>query len=302
LKSISHQVLIIADDLTGACDAAAPFASRALPSRVAAYSTGTRDLGEPHITDRMQTVATAAGDARVIFKKIDSTLRGSIRAEIQAAMKVFQRTRAIVTPAFPDLGRTVKGGRLYVNRVNTGKTGGVDLLDAETNRDLDKIVSAAIRDDRQVLWAGSGGLAAALARYLYGEQKSRSAPRIDGAIIFCIGSDHPATVAQLAELHRLCSDAMVLPIHRGQTTPAEIRHALTGAAGVFLTGGDTAAKVLDAIGVDSIVIRHEMATGVPWGILRGGMLDGRVVVTKSGGFGGPDTLVQVADFCSRRKP
>ena len=252
----------------------------------------------------MQDVADmvgGAGEARVIFKKIDSTLRGNIRAEIEAAMKVFQRSRAIVTPAFPDLGRTVKGGCLYVNGVNTGKTGGVDLLDAETNQDLDKIVSAAMRDARQVLWAGSGGLAGALARRLYGEQKRRSAPRTEGAIIYCIGSDHPATLAQLTELQRRCSDAMVVPIHRARTTPEEIRRALAGAAAVFLTGGDTAAKVLDAIGAQRIVIRQEIATGVPWGVLRGGILDGRVVVTKSGGFGGPDTLIQVADFCLRHR-
>jgi uncharacterized protein YgbK (DUF1537 family) len=301
LKSISHEVLIIADDLTGACDAAAPFASRALPCKVVAYSTETRDLGEAHIGARMQDVAIAAGGARVVFKKIDSTLRGNIRAEIEAAMKVFQRSRAIVTPAFPDLGRTVKGGCLYVNGVNTGKTGGVDLLNAETNQDLDEIVSAAMRDARQVLWAGSGGLAGALARRLCGEQKRRSAPRIEGAIIYCIGSDHPATLAQLAELQRRCSDAMVVPIHRSLTTPAEIRGALDGAGAVYITGGDTATKVLDAIAVQSIVIRQEIATGVPWGVLRGGMLDGRVVVTKSGGFGGPDTLVQVADFCLRHR-
>lgn len=304
LQSIS-QVLIVADDLTGACDAAVPFAPATVWLRafavgnglppVNSISTESRDLPESEIFSRMRAVAQAAPRADLIFKKIDSTLRGNIPAEIRAAMEAFACAAAVITPAFPDMGRTVRDGHLFVNGV-VAKPAGPGVLDASTNEDLDRIVETGLAHSGRVLWAGSAGLASALARRLFGTPKTIAPPRMDGPLAFCIGSDHPATLAQQAELARHCPNARILPIRRGETSPAEIRTALDGTAALFLTGGDTASMVLGAIGVQSIGIRSEAVTGVPWGLLSGGMLDGRPVVTKSGGFGGPDTLVRVADF------
>jgi len=47
--------------------------------------------------------------------------------------------------------------------------------------------------------------------------------------------------------------------------------------------------------VAAIELGQEVAAGIPAGILRGGMLEGRPVVTKSGGFGVPEALIKVAD-------
>jgi uncharacterized protein YgbK (DUF1537 family) len=65
---------------------------------------------------------------------------------------------------------------------------------------------------------------------------------------------------------------------------------------LFITGGDTATAVLRAVDARSIEIRGEVLTGVPWGMLSGGLFDGCPVVTKSGGFGAPDTMVRVANY------
>ncbi len=46
------------------------------------------------------------------FKKIDSTLRGPVGAEIQAAMTAAGASIAIVAPAFPAMGRIVERGTL----------------------------------------------------------------------------------------------------------------------------------------------------------------------------------------------
>jgi uncharacterized protein YgbK (DUF1537 family) len=54
--------------------------------------------------------------ASFVYKKIDSTLRGPVAAELDAFVKVLglsPRETAVV-PAFPALGRTVRGGRLFV--------------------------------------------------------------------------------------------------------------------------------------------------------------------------------------------
>jgi uncharacterized protein YgbK (DUF1537 family) len=297
LKSISHDILIVADDLTGACDAAVPFASvgSAVAARVYACSTESRDLDEAAMIASMERIARAAPRARLIFKKIDSVLRGNVQAEIDAASKTFACVSAVITPAFPQMGRTVRNGYLHVDGVPFRQVD-QSYLEADTDQDLDEIVAAGLKREGCVLWAGSAGLAKALARKLYGEPQPVEAPAIDGQIAFCIGSDHSATQQQLQELNRLRPNARIVPIRRGQTTARHIRNELAGAAALFITGGDTASSVLQAVGARSIVLKHEALTGVPWGMLSGGIFDGCPVVTKSGGFGAPDTLVKVADF------
>jgi len=349
--------VIVADDLTGACDAAGPFAARGARCIVllrsgapagwdiTAFSTESRDLDDGEMRRRMEAVASGASGATVagqcglgfeetlstesrdlddalmrrrmeavasvasvasvagqcdlVFKKIDSTLRGNVGAEILACMAAFGRRFAVVTPAFPDMGRTVLGGYLHVDGVKCTTQAGMKLLDAVENADLDRIVADNWQLPGPVLWAGSAGLASALARRLYGPPRPPIPPAIDGRLVFCIGSDHPATLAQVRELSR---EAAILPILRGRTTADEIRHGLRGAGALFVTGGDTASLVLAAIGAESIAIRHEIVTGVPWGVLSGGNFDGCPVVTKSGGFGAPDALLRVAEFFRCHKP
>jgi uncharacterized protein YgbK (DUF1537 family) len=70
--------------------------------------------------------------------------------------------------------------------------------------------------------------------------------------------------------------------------------------GLILTGGDTASFVLRALQATSIRLAGEVARGVPWGFVEGGMAHGCVVVTKSGGFGEREALVQAFEFCERR--
>lgn len=231
LESTPLSVLIVADDLTGACDAAAPFACRGAgrPSSVRAVSTESRDLAEPECVRRLEALAERAASADILFKKIDSTLRGNVHAEIRAAMHAFHCECAIVTPAFPEMGRTVKNNWLFLHG-QPAKTAGENVLDAETDQDLDRIVEEGLCAKGRVLWAGSAGLAAALARRLYGPPVARSIPMIEGPIALCIGSNHPVTLAQQAELERCQPDVWVVPVPV-QRTPAsaqQIREALRG--------------------------------------------------------------------------
>jgi uncharacterized protein YgbK (DUF1537 family) len=42
-----------------------------------------------------------------------------------------------------------------------------------------------------------------------------------------------------------------------------------------------------ALEAHSFILQGELAPGIPWGLVQGGDAHGCVVVTKSGGFGGP---------------
>jgi uncharacterized protein YgbK (DUF1537 family) len=67
-------------------------------------------------------------------------------------------------------------------------------------------------------------------------------------------------------------------------------------AGLVLTGGATATAVCRALGIDSLEIEAELAPGIPAGRVVGGRWAGLGVVTKAGGFGREDVLVQAIAY------
>ena len=364
-KSVSIDCLLVADDLTGACDAAVHFAIRGLRpatvvvargtkaagARVLAVSTESRDLAPAEI---LRALAAAAAEFPVdcaarVFKKIDSTLRGNTGLEIAATLESFDCDAAVVCPAFPRMHRVVEGGFLRVTSAPefapvdvAGRLGrqtghGYEQtrpdnvaailsagacfvsVDASCDHDLDCIAAAILPMGRRILWAGSAGLASALARCLGGESAPQPAPARAGAALFCIGSDHGVTLAQQGALlaerpsvlldcqaatRESISDALgrgkpvILRIPRGVVSVEQVRERITGvaAAALVLSGGDTASLVCRAAGVQRIELCDEIVPGVPRGILHGGVFDGIPVATKSGGFGRSDALIKIAEF------
>lgn len=133
---------IVADDLTGACDTGAVFAQAGFPTRVLldpAYMEGSLGIAEKgvlvvttesrHLPDgeAARSVERAlSGLPRVsngqIYKKIDSTLRGQPGSELAALMRSLKLERALVAPAFPAQGRTVRDGHLLVNGARLEET------------------------------------------------------------------------------------------------------------------------------------------------------------------------------------
>jgi uncharacterized protein YgbK (DUF1537 family) len=60
---------------------------------------------------------------------------------------------------------------------------------------------------------------------------------------------------------------------------------------VILAGGATARLVCERIGAHGVHLNGELAPGIPFGRLIGGIWDQVPVVTKAGGFGVPSTLL-----------
>lgn len=112
---------IIASDLTGAMDTGAAFAESSHDTivlltleRVAAASnvvlvTDSAAVAPAEAYARVRRAA-ALLSGRLLFKKMDSTLRGNIGPELRAVLDEADTAKAIVCPALPRQGRTVRGG------------------------------------------------------------------------------------------------------------------------------------------------------------------------------------------------
>jgi uncharacterized protein YgbK (DUF1537 family) len=66
--------------------------------------------------------------------------------------------------------------------------------------------------------------------------------------------------------------------------------------GIVLTGGDTAIKTLNSLNINGIRVKDEILHGIPFGFLNDDKYMDMIVVTKAGGFGGEDALVQILNF------
>ena len=121
----SVDVAIIADDLTGAADSGVQLARSGYRTAVAfqgspvppaedldavSVDTDSRPLPTGFAAKRVAEAGHATREARVVYKKIDSTLRGPIAAEVSAAIGATRRRTALVAPAFPSAGRTTEDG------------------------------------------------------------------------------------------------------------------------------------------------------------------------------------------------
>jgi uncharacterized protein YgbK (DUF1537 family) len=118
-------IAIIADDLTGAADSGVQLARAGYRTAVVfqgssppaedgldavSVDTDSRPLPAGFAAERVVEAAHAVRDSRVVYKKLDSTLRGPVAAEIAAALEATGREAAVVAPALPAAGRTTVGG------------------------------------------------------------------------------------------------------------------------------------------------------------------------------------------------
>ena len=123
-------VAIIADDLTGAADSGVQLVHSGYRTAVAfrgapvppgngldavAVDTDSRFLPAGFAAKRVVETGHALRESRIVYKKIDSTLRGPIGAELSAALAVTRRKKALVAPAFPSAGRETRGGKQLVH-------------------------------------------------------------------------------------------------------------------------------------------------------------------------------------------
>lgn len=124
--------LIIADDFTGANDTGVQlrrrglqtsviFAGKKLPAGDACIVIDTESRSLP--AEKSISSIKLACDGldfnryKYVIKKVDSTLRGNIAAEVSALDNFYKPNLVVFAPALPALGRTTENGVHCLNRV-----------------------------------------------------------------------------------------------------------------------------------------------------------------------------------------
>jgi len=234
----------LADDLSGALDAAAAFhhAGRRVtialstdtwpeagPDDVVGFTTETRNA-PPEAAARAVMRAIERGrerGGRLLYKKIDSTLRGPVAAEVAALMAALPEVRVLFAPANPRVERSVRDGRLLVRGVPVAETEfgrdpvcpvressirallgvtaneRVDIPDTATEADLQAAVARMDAAGSPWVPVGSGALArpvAAREAVVTRPGNAGNSTPATGPILMIGGSAHPGNRAQAARL------------------------------------------------------------------------------------------------------
>lgn len=146
-------VLALADDLSGAAETACALGGPVRLSLTAAdvaenpaahdlvVDLDTRHLPTAEAAYAVRTAlrAAQAGPPRLLYKKVDSQLRGHLAAE--AAAYAEGADAVVVAPALPAAGRTVTGGVVHVNGVPLHRTDGWRAERAAAPRSLPEALS-----------------------------------------------------------------------------------------------------------------------------------------------------------------
>jgi uncharacterized protein YgbK (DUF1537 family) len=274
----------LADDLSGALEVAAAFhqaGRRAVvtwspqawrasaPDEVVGFTTETRNVA-PELAAAAVSEALAQGQARggrLLFKKIDSTLRGPVAAELAALTAALPATTVLFTPANPHAGRTVRDGVLLVNGVPVADSdfgrdpvnpvtdssirrvvplaarARVIALDAGSDEDLSRALSAREQAGDSWVAVGSGALARLLAaRFAAGTEQEVRPVVPPSPTLFVCGSAHPVNRTQAAKLARERGAAVVA------VSPGEPDAAMREVSATLKAGGVAALQLAERQG------------------------------------------------------
>lgn len=312
--------MVAADDRTGAFEVAALFAQVVGPVTVtvgdAPDASGVVDLGSRSLASGDAAERAAAIDASPtawVAHKIDSTLRGNWVAELRARQRTTGR-RIVLLPGWPEMGRTCARGVVHVDGHPIGNVldhlgdadlvadatelsawlagdGAVAVCDVPSSDAMHAAALALVGHD--VLLAGPAGpLGAAFAA-------GRPSIPLDGAVVVeepvlvICGSANPIAREQVLQLRGI--EVVATDTPEGELDPqavsalaaqARLRIEKLRPRTVVIIGGETAAAVL---GGAPRAVSGFAAPGMPMSLDD----DGPLVITKAGGFGGPDALVDL---------
>lgn len=138
MKTKKPKILIIADDLTGAAELGGIAFNCGLSARILFDSDKGFDFPEDVIVLDTHSRNLSPEDAYrevkklisgfelssfdLVFKKVDSLLRGPIASEIKALLDVMHLDQAYLLPANPSKNRIIRSGKYYINDIPIHRT------------------------------------------------------------------------------------------------------------------------------------------------------------------------------------
>lgn len=324
--SEKHRWLVIADDLTGALDAVAPFAMRGAKCEVmiephkfdinqtsadvVGLSTDSREMSSKSAASIVKNIGEQILEGWTVIKKIDSRLKGNISTELNALKK----KKFLFLPAIPEMGRFVSDGMVIghgilnpikIADVLSNLQGVFYAPDVATIDQMQNVVCSWNGIDTLV---GARGLTSALAQIQYGDR--REYIKLFGPILAAIGSQDRITVEQISACEHLAlghqlwpsnewvrplKESNILQVEMGDQSlsllPEFAQHVVNNVQGIkslFLSGGATAKAVLNALNIYKLDVVGESDLGLPISQAKG-----LSFITKSGGFGESNTLEKI---------
>jgi uncharacterized protein YgbK (DUF1537 family) len=301
---------------------------------VLAIDLDMRERGGVEVRDATYAAAHALRDRR-LYLKIDSTLRGPIGALVEGALEGSGRELAIVAPAFPEQGRALIGGKLRIDNMagqslapllgrGVARVSMLDepepmieiwrargarkmMMDARHGARLAELATAWQRHPEWLLVGSSG-----LARRIAPPPRAFVPPEAvdsDEPVLVIAGSPTEVTQRQVSAIEGQL-DVLLLSTGASEARDggeraqqlADRAYAIARAQrprAIVLVGGQTGRAVCQRLGVTHVELTGELEPGVPIGNLNGGVWDGVTMVTKAGGFGSPNTLLDVVTMLMR---
>ena len=132
-------IYVIADDLTGANDTGVQFAKKGYNTKLLIFNkqstiiipdnldvfvidTETRELESKTARKILKSILEKININKkdIVYKKVDSTLRGNISDEIEEIMNILKKDICIFSPSFPSHKRITIGGYLVVDQKPLG--------------------------------------------------------------------------------------------------------------------------------------------------------------------------------------
>jgi D-threonate/D-erythronate kinase len=243
----SH-ILVLADDLTGSNDTGVQFTRRGyqtavilpgsagktrscVPEDVSVIDTESRFLDPQAAYQKVRSGIESHGKGSIIYKKIDSTMRGNIGAEIRAALEAGGASLALVAAAFPAAGRTTVKGKCMVDGVEVNRTDlAADPRTPVTESDIGEVIR--LQYDVEVLYAGKTD-----SEPVFRKALARAIPQKPLVVVFDAESDD-----DLGRIWELTAEASKQAVYVGSAgfasfiTPAAEDENLVQAPVLFVLG------------------------------------------------------------------
>jgi D-threonate/D-erythronate kinase len=366
---------IIADDLTGACDVAACFAnfgdvdvsidgqvqSSDIFKNNAVINTQSRHFSPYQAKRALKAVGNIVKGKKVLFKKIDSALRGPVGAEIEGLSSVYRPDKIVVAPAIPDIGRYTRGaiqydGNIPIDQTDFAsdpewpidcadvaeiirKTGSInfEVFDAQTNNDLQEVIDENLRLEK-VLFVGSLGLAAAMAKRTSSEQHPKRKPKNARNPVIVSGSKYEKSYIQFNNAIKKL-DAVVIKYSPGNRINSEFIEASLGQPmlisldadcfnrktipssklldyfveftvdilkrnifdGIGIIGGQTAYELLQKLGITRLAVQSRIDNVLACGRILDGISKDCPIITKGGSVGDENAVIKMLQYLKEGK-